>query len=336
MNKDCYIIAEAGVNHNGSLDLAKELVLKAKVAGADAVKLQSFKASSLVTQRAKKVGYQQETTEGGDDQLSMLKALELTRDEQQMLFQFGRSKGIDIFSTAFDLESLDYLSSLEPPLYKVPSGEITNVPMLQQLGKLGKPVIVSTGMATLGEVDFALQVLLAGGLMREEITVLHCSTQYPTPMEDVNLRAMLTLESAFPGVNVGYSDHTRGVEVAVAAVALGATVIEKHFTLDQSMEGPDHRASLEPEELAQMVSSIRNVTAALGDGFKAPTRQELLNRNGVRKSIVASVEIRKGETLNEQNLTTKRPASGIPANRWNEVLGRPACRDFAADECIEW
>lgn len=336
MRDHCYIIAEAGVNHNGSIELAKHLVVRAKEAGADAVKFQSFKASSLVTDRAKKIGYQSETTDGGDGQLSMLKDLELTREEQKSLFEFGRSLKIDIFSTAFDLESLEFLSTLQPPCYKVPSGEITNVPLLQRIGNLESRVIVSTGMATLGEVEFALTELLKGKLSREQITLLHCSTQYPTPMEDVNLRAMVTMQKAFPGINAGYSDHTRGIEVAVAAVALGATVIEKHFTLDRSLKGPDHRASLEPGELEQMVTAIRNISIALGDGIKAPTEKELLNRGGVRKSIVASGDIREGEILSEDNLTTKRPENGISANRWNEILGKTATRDYAENDCIEW
>lgn len=328
------IIAEAGVNHNGDLSLAERLVDAAAAAGADVVKFQTFSADRLVTATAGKADYQARATGAGESQHTMLRRLELTRAMHETLIARCASRRIAFLSTGFDRESVDLLAELGADRFKVPSGEITNLPYLRHVGRLGKPVIVSTGMATLTEVRDALVALERAGTPLDRITVLHCTTEYPAPMADVNLRAMLHIRDAF-GVAVGYSDHTQGIEVAIAAVALGATIVEKHLTLDRALPGPDQQASLEPAELAQMVTAIRNVERALGDGTKRPAAGEAGNRDVARKSIVASRAIRAGDPFTESNLTTKRPGIGVSPMRWDDVLGRMAPRDFRPDEPIE-
>jgi N,N'-diacetyllegionaminate synthase len=328
------IIAEAGVNHNGELSIARRLIDVAAEAGADMVKFQTFSADRLVTAHAEKAGYQTANCAGDESQQAMLRRLELTPAMHRELLAHCKARQIEFFSTAFDIESLDLLAGLGLDRFKVPSGEITNLPYLRHVGGFGKPVILSTGMATMDEIGAALAVLAKAGTPRERVTVLHCNTHYPTPMADVNLRAMLSIRDAF-GVEVGYSDHTLGIEVAVAAVALGASVIEKHFTLDRQMPGPDHPASLEPQELAAMVAAIRNIERALGDGVKQPSASELPNRAVARKSLVAACVIRKGEPFTALNVAVKRPATGLSPMLFDEVLGRDAPRNFLADEMIE-
>jgi len=328
------IIAEAGVNHNGDLALARQLIDVAAEAGADLVKFQTFSADRLVTTHAGKADYQTRTTDAGESQHTMIRRLELTRDMHEALSAHCNTRGIQFFSTGFDSESIDLLVELGLDRFKIPSGEITNLPYLRHVGHYGKRVILSTGMATLGEIEAALEVLEQAGTPRDRITVLHCNTEYPTPMADVNLRAMLTIRDAF-GVAVGYSDHTSGIEVAIAAVALGATVIEKHFTLDRNLPGPDHKASLEPDEFKAMVAAIRNIEKALGDGIKRSSASEAKNKPIARRSLVAASAIRAGEVFSETNLTVKRPGTGLSPMRWEEVLGRKAPRDFAPDELIE-
>lgn len=330
MNKT-FIIAEAGVNHNGSFELACKLVDSAKAAGVDCIKFQTFKSGNLVSRNAQKADYQKSTT-GEGSQVDMLKKLELSFDEFIALKQYCDKKNICFLSTPFDFESIDFLNSIEMPFWKIPSGEVTNYPYLVKLAKTEKPVVMSTGMCELDEVDEAIKVLRQNGT--KDIKLLHCNTEYPTPFEDVNLRAMQTLRDAFH-LEVGYSDHTKGIEVPIAAVALGATIIEKHFTLDRNMEGPDHKASLEPDELAKMVSSIRNIELAMGSSIKAPSSSEKKNIQVARKSIVAARNINKGETLTEENITVKRPGMGISPMRWKEVLGTKAKRTFEEDELIE-
>lgn len=331
MNK-VFIIAEAGVNHNGSIETAKKLVDEAVLAGADAVKFQTFKAENLVCRNARKADYQMETTDSTESQFDMLKKLELTAEMHRELIEYCKKKNIMFLSTPFDIDSLQYLVQCGAVIIKIPSGEITNYPYLREVGRTGKPVILSSGMSTLEEVSSAVNILKEYG--SRDITVLHCNTEYPTPYVDVNLKAMLTLEDKLD-VKVGYSDHTKGIEVSVAAAALGATVIEKHFTLDKNMEGPDHKASLEPGELREMVRQIRNIELALGSGQKVPSDSEQKNINIVRKSIVAKENIKQGDIFTEENLTTKRPGNGISPMRWNEVIGQKAIRDFVADELIE-
>ena len=328
------IIAEAGVNHNGDLKMAKQLIDTAAEAGADLVKFQSFKASSLVTRLAEKADYQNQNTNNKESQYEMLCQLELSTEMHDELISYCAIRDIGFFSTGFDIESIDLLMSLGQDCIKIPSGEITNLPYLRHIGGLGKTVIFSTGMATLGEIEAAIEVLEQAGTLRSKITVLHCTTEYPTPMAEVNLSAMQNIHSAF-GVSVGYSDHTSGIEVAIAAVALGALVIEKHFTLDRNLPGPDHKASLEPKELKAMVAAIRNIEVALGDGLKRITPSETKNKPIVRKSLVAMQDIIKGEVFTEKNLTTKRPGTGIPPMRWDEVIGRKAHRNFSEDELID-
>ena len=327
------IIAEAGVNHNGSIEMAKQLIDAAAIAGVDYVKFQTFKAEKLVTKDAKQAEYQQRNA-ADDSQYAMLKKLELTPRQHEELIAYCKEKGVKFLSTAFDLESIEYLHSLNLGLWKIPSGEITNYPYLKKIAQYGEPVIMSTGMCSMDDVEQALNVLLKNGLTKEQITLLHCNTEYPTPMQDVNLKAMLQLRDKF-GVKVGYSDHTKGIEVPIAAVALGAEVIEKHFTLDRTLPGPDHKASLEPNELKAMVDAICNIEQALGDGQKHVSASEERNMAIARKSIVAAKDIKKGEFLTEDNLTTKRPGSGISPMRWEEVIGTKAIRDFAEDELIE-
>ncbi len=328
------IIAEAGVNHNGDIDRAKELIDVAFEAGVDYVKFQTFKAEKLVTKSAKRADYQDKNTQNKDSQFQMLKKLELSEENHKELISYCKSKGVRFLSTGFDLESLAFLKKIGISLAKIPSGEITNYPYLKKVAELFDEVILSTGMADIKEVEEAVNVLLANGIQKENLTILHCNTEYPTPMEDVNLKAMLHIKDEF-GVNVGYSDHTLGIEVPIAAVALGATVIEKHFTLDRNLPGPDHRASLEPDELKAMVSSIRNIEKAIsGSGIKEPSKSELKNKSVARKSIVASCEIKKGELFTEDNLTIKRPGTGISPMNWNKVLGKVAEKDYSEDELI--
>lgn len=328
------VIAEAGVNHNGDMDLAFQLVDAAAAAGADLVKFQTFVADRLVTAQAPKAAYQKASGGSDESQHAMLKRLELDRAAHERLIAHCERTGIGFFSTGFDAPSLQMLNDLGLRLFKVPSGELTNLPYLRQIASYGRPVILSTGMATMEEVAGAIDALRTAGVRREDLTVLHCTTEYPTPMEDVNLRAMLEIRDRF-GVAVGYSDHTKGIEVPIAAVALGASVIEKHFTMDRTLPGPDHEASLEPEELHTMVAAIRNIEQAIGDGVKRPAQGELANRAAARKSIVASRAIRAGETLDAASLTAKRPGTGISPMLWDEVVGTVARRDFAADEMIE-
>lgn len=327
-----FIIAEAGVNHNGSMEIARKLVDEAVLAGADAVKFQTFKAENLVCKNAGKAEYQMETTDQEETQFDMLKKLELTPDMHEQLIEYCSQKNIMFLSTPFDVESLRYLVQCGVSLIKIPSGEVTNYPYLREVGKTGKKVILSTGMSTLQEVRDAVKVLKDNG--SREITVLHCNTEYPTPYADVNLKAMLTLRDEL-GINVGYSDHTQGIAVPIAAAALGATVIEKHFTLDRNMEGPDHKASLEPHELQAMVKAIKNIESALGDGKKEPSESERKNIGIARKSIVARCDISRGELFTEENLTTKRPGTGVSPMHWNEIIGQKARRSFYKDELIE-
>lgn len=326
-----YIIAEAGVNHNGRYDLACKLVDVAKTAGVDCIKFQTFKSKNLVSCNANKAKYQKDIT-GDGSQADMLRKLELSYDEFLNLKAYCDKGGICFLSTPFDFESIEFLNSIDIPFWKIPSGEITNYPYLVAIAKLRKPVVMSTGMCEMAEIEAAIKVLKENGTT--DIRLLHCNTEYPTPYEDVNLKAMHTMRNAF-GLEVGYSDHTKGIEVPVAAVALGATVIEKHFTLDRNMEGPDHKASLEPDELAAMVSSIRNIEKALGSGNKTPSSSERKNITVVRKSIVAKQSIKAGDLLSENNITVKRPGTGISAMKWNDIIGTKAIRNFEEDELIE-
>lgn len=328
MSDRVFVIAEAGVNHNGSLDTAKALIDVAAQAGADAVKFQTFSADALVLQSAEKAEYQKQTSGAAESQYEMLKRLELSRSDHEVLINECKRCGIQFCSTAFDFDSIRFLDSLDIPFMKVPSGEITNLPYLRMVNACRRPVILSTGMATMDEVDAALEVFT-----NCDVTLLHCTTEYPCPYDSVNLRAMLKLKDRF-GRPVGYSDHTQGLEVSVAAVALGASVIEKHFTLSRDMEGPDHRASLEPAELKAMVAAIRNVERALGSGNKRPDSVEMKNIAVARKSIVAKRAIRKGEIFSEDNLTTMRPGIGISPMRWDDVIGLAAARDYAAGDLI--
>ena len=333
MTSRTLIIAEAGVNHNGDLALARQLIDVAAVAGADLVKFQTFTADRLATRTAQKADYQNRTTTSTESQHEMLSRLELTDAMHHELIAHCAMRKIDFFSTGFDIESVDLLVRHGQNHFKIPSGEITNLPYLRHIGRLGKSVILSTGMANLGEIEAAIDALEAAGTPRAMLTVLHCTTEYPTPMAEVNLRAMLSIHAAF-GVAVGYSDHTQGIEVAIAAVAMGATVIEKHFTLDRNLPGPDHKASLEPAELNAMVAAIRNIEVALGDGIKRLTTSEARNRPVVRKSLVASRAIKSGALFTAENITAKRPATGISPMRWDEVIGKTALRDFGPDELI--
>jgi N,N'-diacetyllegionaminate synthase len=328
------VIAEAGVNHNGDVVLAKEMIESAKLAGADIVKFQTFRAENLASPYAKKADYQKYRTRATENQLQMLRKLELNKNDYVKLLTHCKKLGIQFLSTAFDLDSLLLLKRLGLSLFKIPSGEITNYPYLKQIASYRKSLILSTGMATLGEVENALNVLLKYGTSRNKITVLHCNTEYPTPFEDVNLHAMCTIGNAF-GVKYGYSDHTNGIEIPIAAVALGASVIEKHFTLDRNMKGPDHKASLEPNELKDMITAIRHIEVALGNNIKTTSPSEEKNKIVVRKSIVAKCSIKKGEILSERNLSVKRPGNGISPMRWNDIIGRQAIRAFKENELIE-
>lgn len=328
------VIAEAGVNHNGDVEIARKLIDAAAKAGADYVKFQTFKTNKIVTKAATRASYQDNNTGNAESQYEMLKKLEISEEMHRELISYCAIKNIKFLSTAFDLESIDFLNSVGIELFKVPSGEITNLPYLRKISELKKPVVLSTGMANMQEVKDALEVLTSAGLERKKITVVHCNTEYPTPMEDVNLKAMNTMGDEL-GVNVGYSDHTLGIEVPIAAVALGATVIEKHFTLDRDLPGPDHRASLEPKELKAMVTAIRNIEKAIsGNGFKEPSQSEKKNKPIVRKSIVAARNIGKGEKFSETNLTIKRPGTGISPMKWDEIIGQTASRNYQEDDFI--
>jgi N-acetylneuraminate synthase len=328
------VIAEAGVNHNGDMEMASQLIAAAALAGADFVKFQTFKAERLVIRSAKKADYQLIATDDAQSQFEMLRTLELSCEHHEFLILECRRHGIRFLSTAFDVESFDLLVSLGVNQVKIPSGDLTNLPLLRYMARFGMPIILSTGMATLGDIEAAIDVIEHAGTPRDRITVLHCTTEYPAPMVDVNLRAMLSIRDVL-GVNVGYSDHTNGIEIPIAAVALGARVIEKHFTLDRTLPGPDHQASLEPNELKAMVDAIRNIEVALGDGIKRPSPSELKNKCIARKSLVAIKAIRAGESFSVENIGAKRPGTGITPMRWDEVIGRPAPRNFSIDELIE-
>lgn len=333
--KKTLIIAEAGVNHNGDIAKAKALIDKGAEAGVDYVKFQTFKAANLVTKQAKRAAYQDKNTQNNDSQYEMLKKLELSQAVHQELIDYCAQKGVQFLSTGFDIESLEFLAQLGITIAKVPSGEITNLPYLRKVASLFPEVILSTGMATIEEIKDAVKVLTDNGVNKDKITVLHCNTEYPTPMEDVNLKAMLHIQREL-GVPVGYSDHTLGIEVPIAAVALGATVIEKHFTLDKTLPGPDHKASLEPEELKAMVMAIRNIEKAIGgSGLKEVSKSEAKNKPIARKSIVATKTIKKGDLFSAENLTVKRPGTGISPMQWDEVIGKTAKKDFEEDDLIE-
>lgn len=326
-----FIIAEAGDNHNGNFDLALQLVDKAAEAGADCVKFQTFVTENVISKFAEKADYQKQTTGENESQYEMVKKLELSFEQFRLIQKYCQEKNIMFLSTPFDLDSIDFLEEIQIPFWKISSGEITNLPYLEKIAKTGKDIIMSTGMCTMEEIEAALSVLREHGAGK--ITLLHCNTEYPTPFEDVNLRAMQEMKEAF-GVPVGYSDHTVGIEVPIAAAAMGASVIEKHFTLDKNMEGPDHKASLEPEELKQMVCSIRNIEQAMGSGKKQPSPSEKKNISIARKSIVAKRKIKQGEQLTEDNLYIKRPGDGISPMRWYEIIGMAAVKDFEEDELI--
>jgi N,N'-diacetyllegionaminate synthase len=328
-----FIIAEAGVNHNGSVDLAKQLINVASNSGANAVKFQTFKAENLVAKNAQKAEYQKHTTNVLESQFDMIKKLELDVETHKELIAYCQEKDIMFLSTPFDHDSIDMLNNLGLEIFKIPSGEITNLPYLRHIGSLNKQVVLSTGMSNLEEIRGALNILINAGSSKENITVLHANTMYPTPMEDVNLNAMLTIHKEFD-VDVGYSDHTLGIEVDIAAVAMGASCIEKHFTLDKAMDGPDHKASLEPEELKAMVSAIRNIEKALGSSEKKPSPSESANIKVVRKSIIANQNIKKGDLLTDKNIAAKRPGDGISPMQWDEVIGTTASKDYNADELI--
>lgn len=335
MKQHTFIIAEAGVNHNGSLEMALQLVDAAVDAGVDCVKFQTYKTENLVSQSAPKADYQINNTQNENTQFEMLKQLELSEEMHQKILDYCKEKNILFFSTAFDLSSLQYLKEIGLQMVKIPSGEITNYPYLKKAAQLFDRIIISTGMSTIDEIKSALQVFLDEGISKENITILHCNTEYPTPMEDVNLKAMLQIQKEF-GTAVGYSDHTLGIEVPIAAVALGASLIEKHFTLDRTLPGPDHAASLEPKELKTMVSAIRNIEKSIaGDGIKKPSKSEIKNIPIGRKSIVAKTKILKGGIFTEENITCKRPGNGLSPMLWNKVIGQVAKKDFNEEEPIE-
>lgn len=331
--KPIFIIAEAGVNHNGSLDLALQLIEAAKESGADAVKFQTFKADSLATASAHKAAYQERTTGKAESQFEMLKRLELGIEAHRKLIEHCQRIGIQFLSSPFDIESADLLETMELPLYKIPSGEITNVPYVRHIAGKGKPVILSTGMCTLGEVEEAIKILRDSGAA--DITLLHCVTEYPAPFNEINLRAMQTMRMAF-GLPVGYSDHTPGIEISIAAAALGAVVIEKHFTLDRDLPGPDHAASLEPTELRQLVNAIRHVEAALGSGIKTPAKCEIPNMSVARKSVVAARTLNAGHKLQSDDLAIKRPGNGITPGQLGDLVGRTLGSDVQKDELLRW
>ena len=329
-----FIIAEAGVNHNGSISIAKRLIDIAAKAGADAVKFQTFKTENLVTKKAKKANYQKKNSNKDQSQFHMLKKLELTPLMHKRLLSYSKKKNILFLSSPFDLSSIDFLNNLKLKIFKIPSGEITNLPYLKKIGGLNKKIILSTGMSNMNEIKNALNILVKSGTKKKNITVLHANTEYPTPIRDVNLRSMLSIGKIL-NVNFGYSDHTLGFEVSVAAVALGASCIEKHFTLNSNMRGPDHRASLEPKELTKMINAIRNIEIALGSSIKRPSKSEMPNIKIVRKSLVASQDIKKGEIFTEQNLTTKRPGTGLSPFKIIKFLGKRSLKNYKKDQQIK-
>ena len=333
MNKT-FIIAEAGANHNGKIEIARKLIDVAVEAGVDAVKFQTFKAKNIVSKYANKAEYQQKTTNSKESQFEMIKNLELDTTTHKKLITYCRKKNIIFLSSPFDNYSIDLLNDLGLEIFKIPSGEITNLPYLRKIGGLKKKIIISSGMADLDEIENALNILINSGTKKDNITVLHCNTEYPTPMKDVNLTAMQTIQQAFK-IKVGYSDHTLGIEVPIAAVAMGAKVIEKHYTLDKNMEGPDHKASIEPDELKQMVKAIRNIEIALGNGIKQPSPSEIKNILIVRKSIVAVKNIKKGDIFTENNIAVKRPGNGISPIKWEKIIGRKAIKNFKKDDLIK-
>lgn len=333
MNESVYIIAEAGVNHNGDLNLAKKLISVAAKSGANAVKFQTFKTESLVSKIASKADYQKNNTNATETQYEMIKKLELSENDHYQLIDHSKRNNIQFLSSPFDLESIDFLNKIGLEIFKIPSGEINNLPYLRKIGKLKKKVVLSTGMSTLPEIEFALNVLTNSGTKKDSITVLHCNTEYPTPFNDVNLNAMITIRDTFK-VKIGYSDHTPGIEIPIAAVALGAKVIEKHFTISKQLDGPDHKASIEPDELTAMIQSIRNVEKALGNGIKQPSESEKKNINIARKSIVAAKPIKEGETFTENNITVKRPGNGINPSQWDEIIGKKAKKNFDPEDFI--
>ena len=334
MKNKVQIIAEIGVNHNGDINLAKKLIDEAKNAGADSVKFQTFKAESLVTKKLKKTNYQNLNDKRDESQYSMLKRLELTLDMHKEIISYCKKRKIEFLSSGFDIESLDLLSDLGQKKYKIPSGEITNLPYLKHIAKIANSIILSTGMSNLNEIRDAIDILEKNGVIRKKMTILHCTSEYPAPFNEVNLLSMNTIKKEFD-VSIGYSDHTKNIEVAIAAVALGANIIEKHFTLKKELPGPDHRASLEPNEFKNMVDAIRNIEAAMGLANKKTTKSENKNKLLIRKSIVAKKTIKLGETLNVSNVTIKRPGTGISPMQWNKILGRKAIRKFIKDELIE-
>ena len=330
------IIAEAGVNHNGSIELAKELIECAANSGADFVKFQTFKAKNIVSRSALKADYQKKTTPHEESQYSMLQSLELTENDHLNLIDHCNSKNIKFLSSAFDIKGLIYLNKLGLEVFKIPSGEITNYPYLKKISEFKKPVILSTGMANMSEIDNAINILISGNLTLKDITILHCNTEYPTPMSDVNLLAMLSIQKEF-GLEVGYSDHTQGIEVSIAAAALGAKIIEKHFTLDKNLPGPDHKASLDPKELTRMISAIRNVEKAMsGNGIKEPSKSELKNILIVRKSIHLNKNLSKGDVIKEKDIISLRPGNGISSISWNDVIGKTLVKDKKAHDKLIW
>ncbi len=329
-----FIIAEAGVNHNGDMTIAKKLIDKSVEARADAIKFQTFQTDKMISRNASKAEYQKKTSNRNESQREMIRKYELDADSHLELYDHCRKRGIKFISSPFDLDSVELLDKMGLLTFKIPSGEITNLPYLRKIGSLKKEIIMSTGMTTLDEIETALKVLETSGTAKNNITVLHCNTEYPTPLKDVNLKAMLTIRDTF-NIKVGYSDHTLGIEVPIAAVAIGAAVIEKHFTLDRNLRGPDHSSSLEPDDLKAMVNAIRNIENALGDGIKRPSPSEEKNKTCARKSIVAKKDIKKGEILTEDNLAVKRPETGISPIRWDEVIGSTAIKDWKTDEMIE-
>jgi N,N'-diacetyllegionaminate synthase len=328
------IIAEAGVNHNGDIELAKRLIDVAADSGADLVKFQTLNADQMVTLNAAKAEYQLLSTNISETQYEMLSKLELSENAHRELIAHSTKRGIGFFSTGFDISSINLLVKLKQEIFKIPSGEITNLPYLRHIGQLGKDIILSTGMSNMDEIDWALKILEDSGTSRSRITVLHCTTAYPAPMADVNLRAMVSMQNKL-NISIGYSDHTLGIEIPIAAVTLGASVIEKHFTLDRNLPGPDHKASLEPKELKAMVQAIRNIELALGDGIKRIMPSELANRGIARKSIVTCRLVKAGEVFTPDNLTTKRPGTGVSANAWDRLLGKKAHRDYIVDEFVD-
>ena len=328
-----FIIAEAGVNHNGSIEIAKKMIDVASDAGADAIKFQTFKAENLLTKFAEKAAYQIENTNKEESQFEMIKKLELDLDSHKELITHCNSKKIIFISSPFDNESIELLDNLDLKILKIPSGEITNLPYLRKIGRLNKKIILSTGMSTISDIKNALDILLRSGTNKNNVALLHANTEYPTPMEDVNLKAMITIGNTFD-IPYGYSDHTSGIEISIAAVAMGASYVEKHFTLDKNMDGPDHKASLEPEQLKEMIKALRNIEIALGSTTKMPTNSEMKNIEVVRKSIVASKKISKGQKFDKENLTIKRPGNGISPMKWDEIIGTCATKDYVKDELI--